>query len=153
MVAAVQGRQCRGPAAVDGVVHGCGAMWSSSGLRISTGRCGVELRRWPRGQEGPGINGGEQLRWCTRLPALCSGRNSGRCRAEVGDGGLGVIPGPEAKLRWWVAGPGTQRGGGFTAAQMLRAVEQCRAMGRRCSRVQWRLWRRIGCGGGRGGAN
>ena len=33
----------------------------SSGLRISTGRRGVELRRWPRGQEGPGINGGEQL--------------------------------------------------------------------------------------------
>ena len=33
----------------------------SSGLRISTGRRGVELRRWPRGQEGLGINGGEEI--------------------------------------------------------------------------------------------
>jgi hypothetical protein len=61
------------------------------------------------------------------------------------------MPRLEAELLWWVAGAGTQRDSGFTAAQMLRAAEQCGARGRRRSRVQWQLWRKVGCGGGRGG--
>ena len=44
-----------------------------------------------------------------------------------------------------------RRGGNATAAQMLHAVEQCGARGRRRSRIWWRrLRRRVGCGGGPG---
>ena len=73
-------------------------MWGSSGLRISTGQCGVELRRWPRGQVGSGINGGEQMLGKQFTCGGGSRGNFGVVVAETEGSGLGVDPGPDAEL-------------------------------------------------------
>ena len=55
--------------------------------------------------------GGEEFRRRPFSPELGSGAIPGAARVELGDGGRGVVPGPEVKLPWWVARPGMQRGG------------------------------------------
>ena len=61
--------------------------------------------------------GGEEFRRRPFSPELGSGAIPGAARVELRDGGRGVVPRPEAKLRWWVARPGMQRGGVAAAEQ------------------------------------
>ena len=60
--------------------------------------------------------GGDEIQRRSVLTGVEVSRYSGAVQVELGDGGRGVVPGPEAKLRWWVAGPGAQRGGVAAAA-------------------------------------
>ena len=92
----------------------------SSGLRISTGRRGVVLRRHHGGQRGPGTTGGEGIPGRSGSPELSSGRNSGEVGPDVGDGGLGGVPGAQAKLLRWLGLAGERRSTASTAAQGSR---------------------------------
>ena len=76
----------------------------------------VDLRTWKVGQRGRSSTGGEQLRRRSLLTYGGQGAIPAMARSGVEGGGLGEMPGLEAELLWWVAGAGTQRGGGFTAA-------------------------------------
>jgi len=104
---------------------------------------------WVRSNEGPSAarihgDGLCYLGWCSGEIPAATGQRSG-------EAGLGVIPGPETKLRWWVVGPETQRGGVAVVAQQ--------ALLRRSKARRWR-WDAVvmvgegeGAGGSRAGLN
>ena len=81
--------------------------------------------------------GGEEFRRRPFSPELGSGAIPGAARVELRDGGCGVVPGLEVKLRWRVARPGMERGGVATAAQLLCTAER----GEAAARVRWWLAR------------
>ena len=81
--------------------------------------------------------GGKEFRRRPFSPELGSGAIPGAARVELRDGGRGVVPGPEVKLRRRVAGPGMQRGGVAVVAQLLCTTER----GEAAARVRWWLAR------------
>ena len=66
---------------------------------------------------------------------------------EVGDGGLGGVPGLRAELVRWISGARERQGGGSTEAQRPCAAERDAA---RRARVRWWLRSEMGCRRGRG---
>ena len=87
----------------------------SSGLRISTGRRGVEQRRWPRGQEGLGINNGEEFAAAQETHLQRISVNFRRGHGSDRGKRLRVKPGLGAEL-WWGSAGAVARQGGVAAA-------------------------------------
>ena len=86
----------------------------------STAGCGVVLRGWTVGQGGPRTTGGEGIPGRSGSPELSSGRNSGEVGPDVGDGGLGGVPGAQANLLRWLGLAVERRSTAGTAAQGAR---------------------------------
>ena len=79
-------------------------------------RCGDALRRRTGGQHGRRNTGDDEI---PEYILTCGGGseiNSGACRVGVGEGGLGEVPGAQAKLRRWLVGAGVRQSGEATAA-------------------------------------
>ena len=102
---------------------------------------GVRPQKWPMclgnrcarsrglGRFSPGL----EFELCRRAgPATsesggCDGvefAEKGAAEVEVGDGGLGGVPGLRAELVRWISGARERQGGGFTEAQRPGAAEQ-----------------------------
>ena len=89
----------------------------SSRLLDSVDRRGMILRRCYGGQEDRRWAGGEELRRGQSSPAAVRWGNSGAAQAEVGEEGLGVVPGPEAEPVRCLAGAPVHRSGVAAVAQ------------------------------------
>jgi len=72
------------------------------------------------GQRGPGTTCGEGIPGRSGSPELSSGRNSGEVGPDVGDGGLGGVPGAQANLLRWLGLAGERRSTAGTAVQGAR---------------------------------
>jgi hypothetical protein len=94
----VQGCRRCSPAAVHGRCLGRRSLQSSSKLLGPTSKCGDALRRCTEGQHGRSNAGGDEIPESGLTCGDGSEINSGACGAGVGEGGLGEVPGAQAKL-------------------------------------------------------
>ena len=93
-----------------------------SGLWISTGECGGELRSQEKGQHGWRIAGVEQ--WLGAGLTCGGGHGTNSCvrGVELEIGGLGELLGPTARLLCGLAGTPVRRSSVVAAAQGLCAA-------------------------------